>query len=84
MEYLTTEHGEPIHGVLNAADQFWLAEDTPFGNLGLKLHKIFDRLRHANLRLEESHRAWHLARTNDVIIPSPSRSTILPPKSPFS
>lgn len=44
---------------MNAAQLISLPTETPFGNLLLKLLKIFTRLGHANVRISEAHLTWH-------------------------
>lgn len=59
MELISGADGQPIGPIINAAQLFWLPPDTPFGNLQLKLLKVFERLGHANLRITESHKSWN-------------------------
>ncbi|TFD63729.1 hypothetical protein [Cryobacterium sp. Hb1] len=58
MELILGKGGKPFDQFINAAEGFWLPADTPFGNFQSKLFKIFERLGHANRRLEESAANW--------------------------
>lgn len=59
MELIRSKNAEPFGQFINAAQEFWLPPETPFGNLSLKLFGVYERLGHANKRIEESAVNWH-------------------------
>ena len=58
--------GQPFGPLLNARDLLPLPVDTPYGNLGLKLLKVWQRIGQANLRLKESYGHWEQFLTPQV------------------
>lgn len=58
MELVRDRDGDAIGPVINASQLFVLPAETPYGNLSLKLGKVFARLAHANVRIAEAHSSW--------------------------
>jgi hypothetical protein len=67
MEAILITNGKQPDEPYNASLCFWLPQDSPYGNLQLKLMKMIQRLDEANRRLLDSYHFWHSASTQGFV-----------------